>query len=340
MAEAQQTLLHDVDTNLYPLLFEPVWEAPGWSGNLLPAAVPGLYAEVQGGMCWQIVDDGELQSKVANGTFAGKSLRHVVEDNPVELVGKGHRPGDTFPLCCRLLDVGADQPLGVHPADGRRRDNRAPQSNTKFWYTLASDASSRIYAGIAQRVTGQQLIRYVNNHDKFLDLVRSFPAREGDSFLIPPGFIHGIGGGNLMWELQERNVPAYRLSELAADADIPDEERQAAIDAVIVESRHNPRISREASRFTHTRRIPLTRHCPYFLVDEIRLFDHTFQRTNGDSFHLLMMVKGEALLEFGDSSITLTQGQLCCVPAGLGEYKVKTTGEPAEFLRVRRPSLT
>lgn len=342
MASAQQNLLKDLDTDLYPLLFEPVWEKPDWGGGLLSATYPNLGRgdADAGGICWQVIDDGEMQSKVANGAFAGKSLRHMVEDNPVELVGKGHRPQSPFPLCCRLLDVGQDQPLGVHPAGARRRERREAQSNTKFWHTLATRGGNRVYAGIAQRVTGQQLMREVGNHEALLQLVRTFPAREGDSFLIPPGFIHGIAGGNLMWELEESNVPAYRLSDARHDAEISDDERRAALDAIIVESRHNPRISREASGFTHTRRLPLTRHCPFFLVDEVRLFDHTFMRTSRDSFHFILMVKGEGIIHYRDMTLKLQPGQLCCIPAALGEYKVTTAGEPAEFLRVRRPTLT
>ncbi|MFO7821483.1 MAG: hypothetical protein R6V56_05460 [Lentisphaeria bacterium] len=341
MNQSQQTLLKSVDTNLYPLLFEPVWQKSESGGDMLSDKYPDICSRAKtGNICWQIIDDGNLQSKVLNGAFAGKSLRHMVEDNPVELVGKRHRPQASFPLCCRILDLGKDQPLGVHPAGERRRDKRQAQSNTKFWYTLATKGSTRVYAGIAQRVTGQQLIRHIDDHSKMLGMVRSFPARPGDSFLIPPGFIHGIAAGNLVWELQENNVPAYRLSDAEENAEIPEEERQAALDAVIVESRHNPRISREASKFTHTRRIPLTRHCPFFLVDEVRLFDHTFMRTTSDSFHLLFMVKGTGIVEYGAAKLELIPGQVCCIPAALGEYKVKTAGAPAEFLRIRRPTLT
>jgi len=104
-----------------------------------------------------------------------------------------------------------------------------------------------------------------------------------------------------------------------------------------LEARQNPRISRESGTATHTRRIPLTPHCPYFSVEEVRLYDHIFLRTTGDSFHLLALQRGEVTVEWGNEALPLRPGQLCCVPACLGEYKVVTRNGPAEFLKVTRP---
>ena len=326
---------------LYPLKFEPVLQQSEWAGNLFAEKMDsGIIQNSPGtGIYWQLIDDENIQSQVANGPYKGTTLREMIKNFPTTLVGKKHVPEKQFPLCSRILDSGKDQPLEVHPPGQAGGYEQHSNTNAKFWHILGTEERARITAGIAQRVTGQQLISGINK-PKLHELTRSFIAREGDSFLIPPGIIHSLGAGNLVWELTQHTRGGYRLNAGENDIPISKEEQEQALNAILLESRHNPRISRETSGFTHTRRIPLTPHCPYFIVDEIRLFDHIILRTHEDSFQLLFVRKGCADVHCGEHSERLEKGQVCCIPASTGEYKILTGDEPAEILRAQMAPLS
>ena len=88
---------------------------------------------------------------------------------------------------------------------------------------------------------------------------------------------------------------------------------------------------------THTRRINLTRNCPFFQVSDIRLFDLISMRTDGDSFHLLTTIRGRVRLTAAGVDLQLKRGTTCCVPAGNGDYQIRAETEDAELLRITRP---
>lgn len=324
---------------LYPLLFEPVAEPAAWADDLLAdflndAAVASAESGI--GIYWQLADSSEGGSQVANGPLQGTPLTDLRRHMPHELIGRRHVSTDPFPLCVRILNVGRDQALGVHPEAQNAAIADIP-SNAKFWYCLSRRPGGCIVAGIAPRITGQQLFSKLDQPD-VADLLQHFPSRVGDSYLVMPGIVHGIGAGNLVLEIQQRNEPPLRLAGMDGGEAVPDTERDVAMASVQLVTRQTPRISRETSNVGHTRRIPLTPNCPHFLVDEIRLVDHISLRTFDDSFDVLIVVRGTARIEGRDwGEMRLATGALCCVPASFGKYKLCADGGAAEVLRVRRP---
>ncbi|MCF7853722.1 MAG: hypothetical protein K9N51_02905 [Candidatus Pacebacteria bacterium] len=332
-----------MSVQLYPLTFRAVTRVQPWAGNLLGSYLEGMENTAGADIAeyWQVIDDGELQSTVAEGPLAGTALSELRRRYPQEFVGRRHMPEHPFPLCLRLLDVGEDQPLLVHPDCNLEAGAVKAQPNAKFWYSLAAKPGASVVAGIAPRVTGQQLLNKLSEPERLKTLVQRYPARVGDSYLVMPGIVHSLGAGNLLVELQEHNVPALALSNWDTDNPVGDRERDAAMKALHIVTRRSPRISRESSAIQHTRRLPLTPNCPHFIVDEIRLFDHISLRTTGDSFHLLVVLRGAAHVEAQGGPCKLPRGTACCIPAALGNYKVEVVGnEPCELLRVARPFLS
>ncbi|OPZ23328.1 MAG: putative mannose-6-phosphate isomerase YvyI [Lentisphaerae bacterium ADurb.BinA184] len=322
---------------LHPLFFQPVCRQQPWAGGRLAAFLgEDSSARPDTGEWWQLIDDGETQSVVAAGPLRGVTLRELVRSHTTDLIGRRSSPSAPFPLCARLLDTAADQPLSVHPAGDRRTDAGVVRTNTRFWYLLQAAPGATVTVGIASSVTGQQVLTMLDEPG-LPRLLHQTPARPGDAYLIPAGIVHSIGAGNLVWELAECNVPPCRLRTADGRGAVPPEERDMAVRALLLESRQSLRIQRETSAATHTRRIVLTPNCPHFMVDEIRLFDYISLRTTGESFHLLTVVAGTVAIKWREGALELAAGDLCCVPASLGEYRVAIVNGPAELLRVTRP---
>lgn len=320
---------------LYPLCFSPIHVRRSWSGSLLADYLADEAAEVGldgTGESWSLVDCGTVQSRVANGPDAGASLHDLVCRYGSSLVGRRQAADAPFPLCARILDVGQTQPLCIHP---ERRPNPAQPElgpNSKFWYCLEHTDKARIAVGIRQRVTRLQFTRRLNCPE-LQELLQVYPSRRGDAFFVPPGRVHSIGAGNLVWEIQQVPVDGEPISVLEAGEETGAAAADAGVASVRFEDRQVARISREAGRTVYTRKVPLLHHCSAFCVDEIRLADDLFDRTNGDSFHLLLMVRGRAEVRGEGNCQPLGHGDACCVPADHGDYRITAVDGPADLLR-------
>jgi mannose-6-phosphate isomerase class I len=70
------------------------------------------------------------------------------------------------------------------------------------------------------------------------------------------------------------------------------------------------------------------------VVDEIRLVDHSFDRTTGASFHLLAVVRGTLEVQWEGGREQASQGEVVCVAAQWGGYRLQAVDGPSALLRV------
>ena len=316
---------------LYPLLLEPQFESASWAGAQLKAFyasskrtdVPDRTA-----ISYLVANSNSRQSVISNGHDAGRTLNELVADNARDVVGSRGAGSGTFPFTVRVLDVGSRQPLMVHPAG-----SRMSTADSKFWYLLSrTPEGGEVCVGIKHRATHVQVLRQLRSKS-FKKLLQVFPAREGDSFFIPPGVVHYLGAGNLTLELQKGDGEPRVVSRW--DDVEPDRDEQArAVDGILFEHRLPGRIASEAGRVMHTRKVPLVHNCPEFVVDEIRLKDYTSDRTAGDTFHLMLPVRGAIEISSPAGDATVPTGWACLVPAAMGRYRVVASGKEADFLKV------
>lgn len=326
---------------LYPLRFAPISQETEWHGSLLSAfrrEVDSGPAPAGCGVSWELVDSPEVSSQVANGPLAGKTLTELVAEFPNALVGVRQRPGMPFPVYLRLLDVGRDLPLLVHADEALCRATAGLQTNTKFWYCLEARAQAELMVGIGRRVTASQLLESLNSL-LLRDHLQTFAACPGDSYLIPAGRVHSASASVLVWELGQHPASALCVSGWTEAEATDPVARDLAVRAVHFEDRQVSRICREMGVSAQTRKIPLMNHCPYFVVEEVRLVDHWFDRTNGASFHLLNVIRGSVELQTDVGNDRLESGSVRLIPAEFGGYRCAAVGGPAALLRVRLQSL-
>ncbi len=314
----------------HPLCFQPARQPAPWGGSLLAELRPAD-AGAPGGVSWEILDAPGCSSVVANGPHAGRTLAELTAELKSDLIGRRWQPGKPFPLYIRLLDVGRHLPLQVHPDEMLARQNPA-QGNTKFWYCLSAREPGEIMVGIGARVTRQQLVGRLAAAD-MRELLQAFPACPGDSYLVPAGRVHTASPDVLLWEVGHHPCEPMEITAENADpATLP-------MRAVHFEDRQVSRVCRETAPVVTTRRIPLVHHCPYFVVDEIRLTDDLADRTDGASFHLFTVIRGRMQLACEGGSVELATGATCLIPAALGNYRCIAAGGPAAALRVRMQNL-
>ena len=76
---------------LYPLIFQPIFKDRIWGGRELERLYAKKIPAGQIGEAWEIADRPGDASVIANGQFAGKDLRWLMENHAAEILG-GAKP--------------------------------------------------------------------------------------------------------------------------------------------------------------------------------------------------------------------------------------------------------
>ena len=187
-----------------PLVFEPLFMERIWGGDELAQQFgKKLPAGKLIGESWEIVDREEAQSVVRQGPWKGKTLHQLWTEHRADVFGDDACDRARFPILAKLLDARQSLSLQVHPGAGAG-------SKTEMWYVLATANDAKIYFGLKRGVDRRQFETAVRA-GQAIGLMHEVPVKKGDALFTPGGRLHGIGGGNLLVEIQENSDTTFRL---------------------------------------------------------------------------------------------------------------------------------
>jgi mannose-6-phosphate isomerase len=193
-----------------PLIFKPLFIERVWGGRRLESVFgKKLSPEKHIGESWEIVDRPEAQSVVGQGPLRGRTLHELWIGKREEIFGPDTPESGRFPILAKLLDAREKLSLQVHPP-APVAESLGGESKSEFWYFAAADDAAEIFAGLKAGVQPVQFAQAMEN-GTVAELVARLPVRTGDSFFVPSGRLHGIGGGNLIVEIQENSDTTYRV---------------------------------------------------------------------------------------------------------------------------------
>lgn len=116
-----------------------------------------------------------------------------------------------FPLLVKLLDTRELLSVQVHPdAEAAKARVGAPMGKAEAWVVLQADSGARIALGLAQEMSAIELHDRAASGAIEADLNWIYP-HAGDVIDVPPGTIHAIGPGLLLYEIQEPIDLTWRL---------------------------------------------------------------------------------------------------------------------------------
>jgi mannose-6-phosphate isomerase len=199
-------------TFLYPLRFEPIYQYRLWGGrrlaDLLTAPLPG---DGPIGEAWVLSDREDHPSRVANGPFKGQTIAELLDQYPVEMLGDLAQRFRRFPLLLKFLDAHEMLSVQVHPSDAQRDLlPKGESGKTEAWVVLETGKEGRIYAGLRPGVTEAGLRQAIANGGVADQLAYITPQR-GDAVFIPAGEVHSLGGGVVVFEVQQNSDVTFRL---------------------------------------------------------------------------------------------------------------------------------
>jgi mannose-6-phosphate isomerase len=201
-----------------PLVFTPLFMERVWGGRRLESLFgkqlpPGKRI----GESWEIVDRSDAQSVVGQGPLRGRTLHELWVEERDAIFGTEMPDRPRFPILAKLLDARETLSLQVHPS-AQVAASLGGEPKSELWYFAVADAGAEIFAGLRAGVQPAQFEQAIDD-GSVAELVPRLPVKSGDSFFIPGGRLHAIGGGNLLVEIQENSDTTYRVFDWARPDD-------------------------------------------------------------------------------------------------------------------------
>jgi mannose-6-phosphate isomerase len=312
---------------LHPLRFEPIFKRLIWGGRKLatvlrkPIGEGSEYAE-----SWEISDYRADVSRVAEGPFAGSTLRDLIRNHGEDLFGPALGVREQFPLLIKFIDALRDLSVQVHPDDERGRRLANDNGKTETWVVVHSEPGSKIYAGLKAGTTRAEMAAAIQA-GTVESLLHSFPARAGDCILIPAGTVHAIGAGVVLAEVQQMSNATFRLHDwgrLGPDGKPRQLHLAEALESIDFEAGPVAPMSTTAEPMPGGLRERLARS-EYFALERLTLGGPT---TIGDleRFTIVLGLEGEVEVRSGEISVSMELGQTLLLPASIGPCEVRPRG--------------
>ena len=196
---------------LYPLTFHPRLKERLWGGRRLETLYgKPLPPDLPIGESWEISDRPGDESVIANGPFAGRTLRWLMETHGSALLGEAAPAGDgAFPLLCKILDARERLSLQVHPPAATAA-SLSGDPKTEMWYIADADPGAELYVGLRRGVTREAFEASVAN-GTVAELFHRIPVQRGAAMFLPSGRVHAIGAGLVIFEIQQNSDTTYRV---------------------------------------------------------------------------------------------------------------------------------
>src|SRR5262245_36022788 len=189
---------------LYPLTFHPIFKERVWGGRKLEQLYrKPLPAGTTIGESWEVSDRPGDVSVITNGPFAGKDLHWLMQHHGQELLGRASPQSGRFPLLVKILDARERLSLQVHPPATKAAE-LGGEPKTELWYIAEAEPGAELYVGLKRGVTRNEFEQKMKN-GSVAECFHRVPVKTGDAMFLPSGRVHAIGGGLVIFEIQQNS---------------------------------------------------------------------------------------------------------------------------------------
>ncbi len=309
---------------LYPLTFQPISKERIWGGRELEK----LYGKKLPsgkliGESWEISDRPGDESIIANGKFSGKNLHWLMENHARELLGDAKpATGNRFPLLIKILDARERLSLQVHPPASKAAELKG-EAKTEMWFIADAAPDASLYVGLKRGVTRAEFEKKISD-GSVADCFHRIPVKAGDTMFLPSGRVHAIGGGLVIFEIQQNSDTTYRVFDWnrtgldGKPRDLHVAQSVASIDFNDFEP-----------KLVETKFVADGKIQKRSLVKDSLFNVETWKLNSGASgllkpkkLQIVAVTNGEIEIKGGATSVNMSAGQFCLVPAILEQTEL------------------
>jgi len=156
---------------------------------------------------WGISSHPNGMSIVNEGPCKGMTVDYLYKTFPNWF---NNKTNDRFPLLIKILDASNNLSIQVHPDDDYALKFENDFGKHEAWYVLDANPNTSI-----------QIRHYASNKDELVKLIKKgdwqrllnyYPnIIKGNSIDIPPGTLHALCSGSLIFEVQQNSDITYRV---------------------------------------------------------------------------------------------------------------------------------
>lgn len=302
-----------------PFLLKPSCKDSIWGGTKLKKRFHKEHSVDIISESWELSVHPAGLSLAASGPNRSVPLAELIK-NPA-VTGNFAASFTVFPLMIKWIDSQLPLSIQVHPDNDYAMAHEQDMGKTEMWYIIDCEPDSYLYYGFSKEISREEFAHRIAD-DTLLEVVRKVPVKKGDVFFIPSGTLHAIGPGILLAEVQQSSNVTYRIYDYSR-LDTDGKPRQLHVEKAVDVTKLIP--------ITESSPIPLPlscpqdellASCPYFAV--IRQQITSPRQYNGDagSFHALMCVEGQGVLQTVSETLTIPSGATVFVPADSSAFTI------------------
>ena len=303
-------------------LFE--WPEPKNAGEPCAASAIQSAADSLIGEVW-ITDES---SKILNGPVAGLTLGEASARFRSELNGPNWKDR-RFPILSKYIFTSDWLSLQVHPDDRYARKHEPGNwGKCEMWYIVHAEPEAEILLGLKPDTT-PEMLRAACKSGESRELLHRFHPKAGEAVFIPPGTIHALGPGLVLFEAEENSDITYRLDDFGRMG-LDGKPRPLHLDkgfdvikADLPALRNLPR--RVVREHFGSRRYILA--CPYFAVEELVLRKTGRFKAAAEHVETLSIVSGEGRMETASGWLGYRAGDTWVIPPAAGQYRLAPVEE-------------
>jgi mannose-6-phosphate isomerase len=316
---------------MYPFTFHPIFKERIWGGREIEKLYgKKLPAGKVIGESWEISDRPGDESVIANGKFAGKSLRWLMENHARELLGDAKPASENrFPLLIKILDAREKLSLQVHPPASKAAELEG-EPKTEMWFIADAAPGAELFVGLKRGVTRAEFEKKISD-GSVADCFHCVPVRAGDTMFLPSGRVHAIGDGLVIFEIQQNSDTTYRVfdwNRTGLDGK-PRELHIAESLASIDFNDFEPKLA--GGNFSDDGKIKsrlLVRN-PLFNVEHLEIKSGASVNSKPRKLQIIAIVRGELEIRSDSVPVKLSAGQFCLIPASLERTEVLAKSDAA-----------
>jgi len=301
---------------LYPITFRPIFKERVWGGrNLERLYKKPLPSGVPIGESWEISDRPGDVTVIANGPLAGNDLHWLMEHHSKKILGDAQSARGRFPLLIKILDAKETLSLQVHPP-AHKAAELGGEAKTEMWFIADAKPSAQLYVGLKRGVTRDEFERKIKTGE-VADCFHRVSAKPGDAMLLPSGRVHAIGGGLVIFEIQQNSDTTYRVfdwNRVGLDGKPRALHIAESLASIDFEDFEPSIISSSANKTPSA--TPLV-DCSLFKVDVQHARKEESVHFAAGKLRIIGLLNGRATVSGGKESVEIKAGEFCLVPASL-----------------------
>lgn len=287
-----------------------------WGGNKLREEYHKQSKDKVIAESWELSCHVDGENVIAEGEFAGKTLREYIEWEGKRILGKNCMRFENFPVLIKFIDAKEDLSIQVHPGDAYALSTEGQYGKTEMWYVVDCAEDAYLYYGFRQKISKEEFAERIRNNT-LLEVLNKVPVKKGDAFFIEAGTIHAIGKNIVIAEIQQNSNVTYRVYDygrVGADG----KARDLHIEKALEVTDRSPKINRASYE-------PHLGACKYFTVDKLVLDGKFMEAVNGEvdeeSFLHILIIDGEGEIQNGET-VHFQKGDSLLLTASTGKFKV------------------